>query len=247
MRQAGLTEYEAKAYLALLQLGPASGREVAKKSGVPPTRIFDTLRALVDKGLASIVQPKPMIFSAVRPELGLKALMERRISEMRDIETRLLTELKEVRRPPAVPKISERITVMTGYEHMYAYVVELLNRAKREVLVFSVGEEIPYSLKIASRHAVAKGIGLKLIVTKSDASNRHILKERLAEGWKLRHYPSTGEWTFAIFDGQVAMLNVRNPETKDERISIFFEIPALAKSLKYFYNTLWTAGRSIGV
>lgn len=31
----GFTEYEAKAYIALLRLGPATGYQIAKESGVP--------------------------------------------------------------------------------------------------------------------------------------------------------------------------------------------------------------------
>jgi len=43
LRKLGLTEYEAKAYAALVGMGEASAREVHELSGVPRTRIYDIL------------------------------------------------------------------------------------------------------------------------------------------------------------------------------------------------------------
>ena len=35
------------------------------------------------------------------------------------------------------------------------------------------------------------------------------------------------------------MINVRNPKIKEERISIFFEIRGLAKSLDEYFKDIW--------
>lgn len=48
----GLTEYEAKAYVALRRLGPASGYQVAKESGVPRSATFETLAKRGMRGAA---------------------------------------------------------------------------------------------------------------------------------------------------------------------------------------------------
>lgn len=44
------TEYESKAYLALLQESPLTGYAVAKKSGVPRSKIYEVLESLVIRG-----------------------------------------------------------------------------------------------------------------------------------------------------------------------------------------------------
>ena len=53
LKDAGLSGYEAKAYLALLAAGePLNGYEVAKNSGVPRSTVYETLGKLVARGAA---------------------------------------------------------------------------------------------------------------------------------------------------------------------------------------------------
>ncbi len=47
----GLTEYESGAYLSLLSCQPATGYELAKVSGIPSSKIYETANRLVDKKL----------------------------------------------------------------------------------------------------------------------------------------------------------------------------------------------------
>ncbi len=47
LKNLNFTEYESKAYLALLQESPLTGYAVAKKSGVPRSKIYEVLESLV--------------------------------------------------------------------------------------------------------------------------------------------------------------------------------------------------------
>jgi sugar-specific transcriptional regulator TrmB len=50
LQRVGLTQYEAKAYLALLNTHLSTATKVAEKSGVPRTKIYSVLEALKHKG-----------------------------------------------------------------------------------------------------------------------------------------------------------------------------------------------------
>lgn len=50
LKQLHFTEYEAKAYLALLEEAPLTGYAVARNSGVPRSRIYEVLDSLVIRG-----------------------------------------------------------------------------------------------------------------------------------------------------------------------------------------------------
>ncbi|BAI86185.2 sugar sensing transcriptional regulator TrmBL1 [Bacillus subtilis] len=50
LKNLNFTEYESKAYLALLQESPLTGYAVAKKSGVPRSKIYEVLESLVLRG-----------------------------------------------------------------------------------------------------------------------------------------------------------------------------------------------------
>lgn len=56
LQQTGMSGYEAKAYIALLGASsPMNGYEVAKKSGVPRSTVYETLSKLVSRGAALVV------------------------------------------------------------------------------------------------------------------------------------------------------------------------------------------------
>ena len=52
LAQIGFTEYEAKVYLALLALNPATGYQLSKESGVPRSMVYEALKRLHARGAA---------------------------------------------------------------------------------------------------------------------------------------------------------------------------------------------------
>ena len=64
----GLTEGEIKIYDALLELGETTRTRLAKKSGISPSKIYDVINRLVEKGIVSVVKKQGVLhFSAASP------------------------------------------------------------------------------------------------------------------------------------------------------------------------------------
>ncbi|HLV81099.1 MAG TPA: helix-turn-helix domain-containing protein [Chthonomonadaceae bacterium] len=55
LRQLGWSEYEARAYLALLEHSPATGYRVGKESGVPVAKVYEALARLVERGAVRLL------------------------------------------------------------------------------------------------------------------------------------------------------------------------------------------------
>ena len=51
LMELGLGEYEAKAYLALLESNPVSAYETAKRAGIPTSKVYEVLDRLVARGI----------------------------------------------------------------------------------------------------------------------------------------------------------------------------------------------------
>jgi HTH-type transcriptional regulator, sugar sensing transcriptional regulator len=51
----GLTEYESKAYIALLKDNPATPYQIAHASGIPSSKVYEALNRLVGKGIVTAV------------------------------------------------------------------------------------------------------------------------------------------------------------------------------------------------
>src|SRR5438034_11390083 len=65
LRDFGLTEYQARVYLALLDLGTATASQVPPIARVPRTRIYATMQQLHGKGLVEIIPEAPLKYKPV--------------------------------------------------------------------------------------------------------------------------------------------------------------------------------------
>ena len=78
LSSAGLTDAEAKVYLALLQSGSTPAGPIVKKSGLHRATTYQALQRLMEKGLASaVIKGKKRYFSAAEPQRLLDSLRER--------------------------------------------------------------------------------------------------------------------------------------------------------------------------
>ena len=82
LRDFGFTLYESKAYLALALRGVMSASETAKASGIPKSKIYDTLRKLTKDGLLEEYPGSPKIYKARPIENVLDDIVETKKNEI---------------------------------------------------------------------------------------------------------------------------------------------------------------------
>jgi len=244
LRRIGLTDYEAKSYLALLTYGPMAGRTVADKSGVPPTRVFDALKSLSKKGFVSITSEKPMVFQAIEPEIAVKGLLNEKINTLQSIEKTTIESLKNIRKPLITKEIKEAVTVTHGSDNMFKIATDMYEKAKKEMSIFSVGEELPFSVKIAWKKAMDRGVKIKFIAQKCDKENIHVLKEFRKMGASIRYYPSK-DYSIAVQDKERAVIIVKNPLDPKDRIMTLFDSKDLANSLTDWFEAIWKKAKPV--
>jgi predicted transcriptional regulator len=79
----GLTEGEIKIYDALLELGETTRTELAKKSGISPSKIYDVVNRMMEKGIVSSVKKHGVLhFSAANPD-RLRDFLEKKEEEIK--------------------------------------------------------------------------------------------------------------------------------------------------------------------
>jgi sugar-specific transcriptional regulator TrmB len=116
-RLLGLSGYEARVYLALLRLGRAQPREVAREAGVPQQRVYDVLRSLEWRGL---VWRAGDSYAPTPPKDALAAEAERRILEAKR-EAEELESLASDLSKLAAPSPGESVALIHGLEATFSW------------------------------------------------------------------------------------------------------------------------------
>lgn len=153
----GFSEYEAKAYIALLRENPATGYQLAKLSGVPRSMIYEALGKLVVRGAAMTLRKgETTHYAAVPPEEFLEQLH-------RDHEE-LVDALKDDLAGLASPLDLEYVWNFEGHGSVVAKAEEMILQARHTIylaLVPATFEELEPVLS----DAVGRGVRVVIYTT----------------------------------------------------------------------------------
>jgi sugar-specific transcriptional regulator TrmB len=96
LQKIGLTEYEAKAYMGLLNVHLSTATQLSEKSGVPRTKIYSVLESLAQKGWVKIYSGIPLLFKAVDPHKVFEKIKEDYTEFMESVEATLNMEVNDM-------------------------------------------------------------------------------------------------------------------------------------------------------
>jgi len=161
LEDAGLSPYQADAYVALLNLGTASATDVAESCEVPDPRIYDVLRDLESKGYIETFQQDSLTARARNPE--------RVLDDLRSRSNRYLSAAESIEERWNQPEISDHeVSIVKRFETVMNRAKELVADAERQIQL-GVSVEHFQELEAELRAAYDRGVDIKLsICTRPD-------------------------------------------------------------------------------
>jgi predicted transcriptional regulator len=150
LRRLGLTEREAKVYLALVRCGPLLPKQIPTVTSIPQAKIYEVLHRLQNRGLVTgcTINLKKH-FEAVRPDDVVHALFmeqEQKYNIARQLRSRLeeqmMSEFNEVR---GTPSAQSYFTFLLNPAQILRTLKELHEKAQEKILAFTKG---PYVMKV---------------------------------------------------------------------------------------------------
>ncbi|NIM52956.1 MAG: hypothetical protein GTN78_13075 [Gemmatimonadales bacterium] len=192
----GFSEYEAKAYLALLRESPVTGYQLSKASGVPRSMIYEALGKLVARGAAMTLHKNGSNKYAPVPAAEF-------LGQLRRDHHELVTSLEDELRSFNSASGMEYVWHIEGHDHVMAKAKEMVSQATDRLHVALLPETF-LVLRAALIGAVGRGVrvvvystsdldlpGGRVVVSPAPAHAR----ERLE-----------GLWLILVVDGEDALI-----------------------------------------
>ena len=104
LQRVGLTEYEAKAYLALLNTHLSTATQASEKSGVPRTKIYQVLESLERKSWIRVYSGVPLLFKAIEPARVFEKVKADYAELLASVQATLKKEVNEMKEKFVVKK-----------------------------------------------------------------------------------------------------------------------------------------------
>lgn len=234
LTELGLSEKEARVYLALLELGSGSVADIANRAGIKRTSVYNFIDRLIGLGVVIQSTNNPKTYQAVGPE-RLATIQEERLAAIKERlpELSALTNLSDTK---------PRIQYFEGTTQMQQIEREVLN-SKKELLA------------IWNRKRVVEQLGGKEYMEELDEQRRrkkvHIrliavgdedieFKGGQADDTRdIRYAPKGMDFPMAIsiYDtGKVGFIT-----SQKEKFGILIESRELEQTMRQLFEAFWQA------
>ena len=134
MKEFGLTEYEAKAYVSLVESGAVAASELSRIASIPYSKIYEIIGNLERKGWVELEQGRPTKYYAKAPSTALESSRVRFETTIRTSEADALQELQPLYEKKGVQEKPD-IWIVRGQDNILDKIRETLGRTRRELMV----------------------------------------------------------------------------------------------------------------
>jgi sugar-specific transcriptional regulator TrmB len=156
LEDAGLSPYQAEAYVALLGLGTASATDIADASEVPDPRIYDVLRDLESKGYIETFQQDSLTARAHDPQGVLE--------DLRSQSSKYLDAVAAIEKRWNEPEMSDHeVSIVKRFDTVLKRAKELIGAADQQIQL-GVDTEQFRALRSELVAAHDRGVNIKLSI-----------------------------------------------------------------------------------
>lgn len=245
----GLTRYEAKAYLALIQRESYAASELATEAGIPRQRIYDVLNTLMSRGLARDWPGPVTRYAATDPQASvdrLLAVQRQALSGLENQSAQLADTLRETwvsGRAETAPL--DYVEVLRDPGLLGARFLDLQAEAESQLLTFA---KAPYAMPSnqvgleATRRIIGAGGQCRCIYEPAIFDSPDVL----AETWEFIRAGEDARVADAIpmklclADGRRALFSLTDPIAGGlTSTNILVEHVALAETLRTAFESVW--------
>lgn len=240
LKAAGLSDNEAKVYLAMLELGPAPVQGIAAKAGVNRPTAYVQIEALKTKHLASTqLRGKKTFFIAEGPE-NLEALLNRESAELEARRIEVLRIMPELASAFTMTDEKPVVRYFEGKEGLVKIGQEILRSKEKMIRSISRVEQAlatsPNALTDYPSQRVKKGIMSRLIYTSDRGPIVPSDKKMLRESKFVAPKKLAISFEFGVFDDKVCFEVVNGKPG-----AIIIQNKDIAASFKNLFDFVWNS------
>jgi len=212
----GLTEYQARVYLALLEFDVATASQIPSVSRVPRTKIYGIMRELHGKGLVTIIPETPLKYRAVEFGKFLQRQVRGLKEKASDLDSEIPMLAKEFEVKLKEPEARGKFEVLYGRRNVRAKLRDMYEAAGENVL--SIGGETTAGQALRTDKVVLEDKAGEGVVVQYGypitAANRD-KTARVQEYAEVRHVFDPPMLAIVVVDTKDCLLIHRVPDDED--------------------------------
>jgi sugar-specific transcriptional regulator TrmB len=242
LKDFGLTEYEVKAYISLVESGPLAAAQLSRSASVPYSKIYEILGNLERKGWVETEQGRPSKYYAKAPATALEQSRIRFETTLKSSQGHAMEELQPLYDRKGVQEKPD-IWIVRGQDNILDKIKETIGRTKKELLVtMPVAPDSILSMALPLL-ALMRDRGVKVSVMLPQTTSRETLR-KLRGLVEVRTREQMFGGGLISDDSQIIILLGEDPE-KGLTLAISSEHIGLVRFGKSYFEYLWESSKPL--
>jgi len=244
-----LTENQSKVYIFLGKYGSQTAPEVCKALKIARTETYQLLASLQKKGIVLATFGHPIKFSAIKPSIAVKTLVNTEKERVKSLEKKEETIIKLWNSIPEFLKektdgVENRFQMLEGSNPINAKLNEMVSEANDEIIV--LGSEKDY-LRFYHSDFLDNFTNKKCnskIITSCTEKTMYIFEN--IDKKQIRCMPPDikDEVCFIMKDGKEMMFFTKKDVKSQQNVSAMWtDSTALVYSMKLLFNFIWSSSK----
>ncbi|MGI8761670.1 MAG: TrmB family transcriptional regulator [Jatrophihabitantaceae bacterium] len=245
----GLSSYEAKAYLALIQRESFTAAELATLARIPRQRSYDVLAGLVAKSLARDLPGSVSRYAALSPDAAVERLLSIRRGALHELEAssrKLASQLhtvwaagREEDAPLEFTEVLREPSLLAERFH------DLQARAQRQLLTFSKPPYVVVNNTIglaATKRVARRGGDVRSIYERSLLDETRLVEEtwRFMRAGEQARVVDAVPMKMCLVDHRRVLFSLTDPAAgRLTATNILIDHQAMAQSMTMAFELLW--------
>ncbi|MFA4872542.1 MAG: helix-turn-helix domain-containing protein [Patescibacteria group bacterium] len=227
----GLTEKQARVYLATLELGSSPVNTIARKAEIPRPTCYDVLESLKNQGIASSYIKKKTRYYSVEEPKKIAELAQRRANTLKEALPQLEALYGLTRERPQVRFFQGK----KGMEQVFEEVLQ----GNKEICAFSSADDLfaalgDYYPNFVKRRAAERILARVILRDSPKARERQRLGQEELRVVKLIPPEFNYHGMMAIFGNKIALFSFVN-----DYIAVVIESKELAAIQRAMFEYIW--------
>lgn len=248
IRRYGLTDYQARVYLALLDLGATTAARVPALSRVPRSRVYAVLQQLNERGLAQIVPVRPRQYRPVPIAAYLRKVAREERKQAKLLEASVDDAAREFPiRGDASLAERGRFEAIYGRWNVSTRIEEMVARGEREIVGIGTSQS-PWRLvralgpTLQEKHQSGVVVRYAVPVTLDNREDVRVLGGYA----QVRGIDIPMPVVLHAVDGKEFLLNHPIPDDKSPNrgsdIAVWTDDPSIATAMLRIVKRIWKSG-----
>lgn len=231
LTELGLNKNEIGVYLTLLKTGSLKANDLARITKLPRTFVYEVLKSLIEKGLASYaIKSGTKFFEAANPH-KLKSILEEKQHKLQEIFPELENITKIVFEKPSVELYEGREGIKTLLE-------EILRLKPKSVMYAYANNKLFERLEFYFPNFVKRRIKNKIhakIIQQKTSALLKARKKDSSESREMKFFPIIFKTSVFIYGDKVAFITLE----EDNFMGVKIQNKMIAETQKQVFNQLW--------